>query len=190
MSGEFEPVRVVFRGYRTETAFSRTIRRSEHDGAFPSVNDIGAPGNTNRNHGYENAKLLYSRILRALLQELTGREYEFIKPGTKTTRVTLPVEREGELPHPMGFVLAEGRCVFPTRQTRDQMNYGTIIWKFLGDVLQDAGYLEHDDWTRYQCGNLERGWDTSRPAWTELVFFPAAERRVLVDEAQREGAMF
>jgi hypothetical protein len=192
MSAEFEPVRAIFRGWR-ETKGTRTVKTTEHDGAFPSVNDIGASGRGGAgfNPKYTNAKKLYGIMLSALLREPSGSEYHFTKPGTVGVRCVMPIEREGELPSGAGFMLLEGRMVWPTRQNRDQQNYAAILWKFLPDVLEDDGYLERgDDWLGLQCGNLSRGWDTSQPAYTELMFFPSRDRLVLVDEARRDGTMF
>jgi hypothetical protein len=190
MSGEFAPVRAVFRGWR-EVKGLHTIKQTEHDGSFPSSNDVGAPGRSAKdfNPVYTTAKKFYGVMLSALLREPNGSEYEFIKPGTKGVKCIMPVEREGELPHGAGFMLVEGRCVYPTRQTRDQQNTAAVLWKFLLDVLENDGYLAaHDDWLGAQCGNLARGWDTSRPAYTELMFFPARDRLVLVDEGQAPPA--
>lgn len=185
MSVELEPVRIVFSGYRVAGR-----KLTEHDGAFPSVNDIGTPGDTNPNWGYKNAKALLSEVLASLLCEPSGTEHTFIKPGTQTTKVTVPIERDGELPHPIGAVLVEGTMWWPGRQVRDQFNYAAIVWKFLGDVLVEHGYLSNDDWTRYQCGNLTRGWEKGRPARTELILFPRAEPFELLTAENTEGALF
>lgn len=191
MSAELQPVRAVFRGWREEKG-TRKITRTEFDGAFPSVNDIGITARLGKapNWPYTNAKLLYGIMLDALLREPDGSEYEFIKPDTKSVRCILPIERDGDLPTPAGFILVEGRCVYPTKHTIDQGNVSGIITKFVGDTLQRGGHLTADDWTRFNTGNFERGLNTKKPAYTELMFFPAPDRLVLVDEAVNEEALF
>jgi hypothetical protein len=76
------------------------------------------------------------------------------------------------LPKPLGRVLVEGEATFPDRIRRDQGNYRVLIEKALGDALTEGGWLEDDDWTRYEFGNLayvyERG--VSR---TRLMLFPS-----------------
>lgn len=188
MSAEYAPVRIVLTGWREQ--YGRRV--TEVNGAFPSVNDIGVSGRHAGvfNPAYGRSKDLYSPILLALLTETPGTEFEMIKPGTKSTKLILPINRDGELPHPMGSVLLEGRCVWPTRQTRDQGNWVTIIAKFVGDVLQAGGWLSNDDWTRYLVGNFERGLNSGKAPYTELVFLPAPEPLALIDEADREEALF
>lgn len=188
MSRDLQPCRIVFRGWRE---LGRGGRLTEHPGEFPSQNDIGASGREGGkpNWAYTNAKAIYGIMLGALLREPTGTEYEFIKPGTATTRCILPIERDGELEGPYGFVLMEGRCVWPTRHVRDQNNYVATIAKFMPDVLQDAGIIGRDDWLSFQTGNFERGWNTKLPAYTEMIFLPSPDRLELVDEADQEGRL-
>lgn len=180
MSGDPAPVRVVFRGYRVAGR-----KQQEFSGAFPSVNDIGAEGRQAGapNFKHQKAKAVFSEILGALLREPSGSEYTFIKPDTQSTRVTVPIERDGELPHPMGFVLVEGVCVWPDLGLRDQGNFLTIIAKWVGDVLTAGGWLPHDDWTRFQFGNLERELHRGVPAYTELTFLPRQERLTVPDRS-------
>lgn len=191
MTAEFQPVRAVFRGWREEKG-TRKIVTTELDGAFPSINDIGAPGDHRPNPIYSTAKTKYSLMLSALLREPNGSEYHFIKPGTKNVKCIMPVERDGDLPPGAGFMLLEARCVWPDLRTRDQQNYGAIIFKFVPDVLEADGYLaKHDDWFGLQCGNLGRGLNRKTPAYTELFFFPAVDRLVPLDEgADLEAALF
>lgn len=82
------------------------------------------------------------------------------------------------LPRGLERVMVEGEATFPDRTRRDQGNYRVLIEKALGDTLVSGGgdiaggWLEDDDWTRYEFGNLayryERG--VSR---TRLWLFPA-----------------
>jgi hypothetical protein len=181
MSAEYAPVRVVFRGWREKYGKRETVE----DGSFPSVNEIGIDGRQSGkpNFPFTNAKKLYGIMISALLRELPGSEYEFIKPGTKGVKCILPIDREGELPTGAGFVLMEGRCVYPNLQTRDQNNVVAIIAKFVPDVLENDGYLAaHDDWFGFQTGNFGRGLNRAVPAYTELMFFPSPDRIVPVDE--------
>lgn len=189
MSGEFAPVRVVFRGWREKYG----QRETTYSGEFPSVNDIGISGRLgNRpNHAFNNAKALYSIMVSALLREPSGTEYEFVKPKTKGVKCILPIERDGELPTGAGFVLMEGRCVWESLHTRDQNNYVAIIAKFVPDVLEADGYLAaHDDWFGFQTGNFERGLNRSTQPYTELMFFPSRDRIVPVDEGAAESGLF
>lgn len=184
IDGGLEPVRVVFRGWRE---MGRGGKITERDGAFPSQNDIGASGREGGkpNWAYTNAKAELAIPLAALFHAPAGEEYEYIKPGTKTTKCIMPpIERDGDLIEgaPYGFVLMEGRCVYPTRQVRDQNNIVATISKFVPDVLQSLGVVQRDDWQSFNTGNFARGWNTKLPAYTELMFFPARDRHELVDE--------
>lgn len=186
---EFEPVRATFHGWRERTG----NRVTTHDGAFPSVNDIGisARAGNGKNWPYINAKAIYSIMVSALLREPPGSEYQFVKPGTKGVRCTMLVDRDGDLPTGAGFVLLEGACVWPDLIERDQQNYAAIIWKFVPDVLEADGYLTaRDDWLGLQCGNLERRLHRGAPARTEIVFLPARDRLALVDESVSVAGLF
>lgn len=181
MSAEYSPVRVVFRGWREQAG----RRITEHDGAFPSVNDIGISGRLGKrpNFPFTKSKKMYGMMISALLREPSGSEYEFIKPDTVGVKCILPIERDGELPDGAGFVLMEGRCIWPDLGTKDQNNFVAIIAKFVPDVLEQDGYLAtHDDWFGFQTGNFERGLNRATAAYTELVFFPSHDRIVPVDE--------
>lgn len=194
LASEFEPVRVAFHGWREQVQTARKIRVSEHDGEFPSANDIGISARLagkQKNWPYINAKAFYSIILSALLREPDGSEYRFTKPGTKTVEIIVPIERDGELPKGCGFILVEGMMVWPTLQPRDQNNYSTISWKFWGDVLEQDGYLAaHDDWFAYQGGNITRGLHRGKPAYCEFVFFPSRTRLEPVDLAAPAESLF
>jgi hypothetical protein len=183
-NNSYEPVHAVFRGWREQKG-TKTIKVTEFSGEFPSVNKIGITAKLGRqpNHAYMKAKTLYGLMISALLREPDGSEFRFIKPDTKSVECIMPIERHGELPKGCGFILMEGRCVWPTRQTRDQNNYAATIFKIIPDVLQKDGYLlKQDDWCHLQCGNLGRGWNTKSAPYLELDFFPSPDPMVLVDE--------
>lgn len=87
------------------------------------------------------------------------------------------------LPRGLGRVTVEGEVTFPDRrEDRDQGNFRVVLEKALGDALERGGWIERDDWTRYEFGGLacrhERG--VSR---TRLILFPAAV-------VEREPALF
>jgi hypothetical protein len=74
------------------------------------------------------------------------------------------------LPRGLDSVLVEGVMTFPTRAKRDQGNHRYFVEKALGDALVrgnvetrtvmlpseviEGGWLEDDDWSRYEFGNL------------------------------------
>jgi hypothetical protein len=80
---------------------------------------------------------------------------------------------ESGLPQGLAAVMVEGEATFPDRGRRDQGNYRFLLEKALGDALTTGGYIEDDDWQRFEFGNLtyryERG--VSR---TRLMIFPRA----------------
>jgi hypothetical protein len=80
------------------------------------------------------------------------------------------------LPKPLDSILVEGTCCFPTRAPRDQGNHRYFIEKALGDALEAGGWLENDDWSRYEFGNLAFRYAKGE-RWTELRFFPNALQR-------------
>lgn len=51
-------------------------------------------------------------------------------------------------------VYATGHLVFPRRRRRDQGNFRATLEKFLGDALQEAGWLEDDTWDSFEFGDL------------------------------------
>jgi hypothetical protein len=80
--------------------------------------------------------------------------------------------RASGLPTGLERVLVEGQITFPDRGRRDQGNYRVLLEKALGDALKVGGWLDDDDWSRYEFGGLayayERG--VSR---TRLIIFPS-----------------
>lgn len=83
---------------------------------------------------------------------------------------------ESGLPRPLEHVLAEGQCCFPDRIRRDQGNHRFILEKALGDALVDGGWLEDDDWTRYEFGRLHHAYEKGE-SWTALTVFPRVAAR-------------
>jgi hypothetical protein len=62
---------------------------------------------------------------------------------------------ESGLPEWLPRVYAIGEVTFPDdREDRDQGNFRVAIEKALGDALETAGYIDRDNWPRYQFGNL------------------------------------
>lgn len=77
------------------------------------------------------------------------------------------------LPLGLGHVFVEGEACFPTRVRRDQGNHRFLIEKCLGDALTAGGWLEDDDWSRYEFGRLAYRYEKGR-SYTRLMLFPAA----------------
>lgn len=77
------------------------------------------------------------------------------------------------LPKGLAGVMVEGEVSFGDGVSRDAGNHRTMIEKVLGDALVRGGWLEDDDWGRFEFGNLtrreERGMNRTR-----LVLFPRA----------------
>lgn len=86
-----------------------------------------------------------------------------------------------------GKVLVEGEMCFPDRGRRDQGNYRFIIEKALGDALTLGGWLEDDDWSRYEFGNLAHVYRRGE-SWTRLMLFPAERVEPPPPEARRKPA--
>lgn len=82
------------------------------------------------------------------------------------------------LPRGLARVVVEGEVTFPDRARRDQGNYRVLVEKALGDALVHGGgevpggWLEDDDWSRFEFGNLTQVHEAGRSA-TRLVLFPA-----------------
>jgi hypothetical protein len=76
-----------------------------------------------------------------------------------------------DLPKGLAHVLVEGEATFPTRAPRDQGNHRFMLEKALGDALERGGWIENDDWSRYEFGNLTASYEKGVSA-TRLVLFP------------------
>lgn len=88
---------------------------------------------------------------------------------------------QAALPPKLGYVYAEGQCCFPDRRARDQGNFRFMLEKALGDALVEYGYLEDDDWSRYEFGRLHRAYQKG-DSWTALTLFPSWQRRNIYEE--------
>lgn len=120
----------------------RAKTHAEHQGAPPSMNVLGS-GNQ---FAYQALKKTWQELLTTALEE-------------------------ADLPRPLARVVVEGEVTFPDRRKRDQGNHRFFLEKALGDALTQGGWLEDDDWERFEFGGLaathERG--VSR---TRLLIFP------------------
>lgn len=83
-----------------------------------------------------------------------------------------------DFPRELHQVLVEGVVTFPTRQKHDQGNYRFVVEKALGDALQAGGYLEDDDWSHYEFGNLQAEYEKGVRR-TRLTLFPILAETVL-----------
>lgn len=83
------------------------------------------------------------------------------------------------LPRGLAYVLVEGEITFPDRGRRDQGNFRVLIEKALGDALVHGwdgvpgGWLEDDDWTRFEFGGLAYRYEPG-VSRTRLMIFPRA----------------
>lgn len=75
------------------------------------------------------------------------------------------------LPRGLARVSVEGTVVFPDAGERDQGNFRVIIEKALGDALERGGWIDRDDWSRYEFGQLTMAVEPGVSA-TRLVLFP------------------
>lgn len=116
-----------------------------HHGAPPSLNDSGSGAN---HFAYQNAKKAWQEMLNDRL-------------------VTVGLAR------PLRSVLVEGLCCFPDRIRRDQGNFRYFIEKALGDALKEGGWIEDDDWDRYEFGGLAKVYEKGE-SWIRLRIFPHA----------------
>lgn len=80
------------------------------------------------------------------------------------------------LPRGLAYVYVEGQVCFPDRRKRDQGNFRFLLEKSLGDTLVSEGYIEDDDWSRYEFGNLRRAYEKGE-CWTALTLFPSRRPR-------------
>jgi hypothetical protein len=76
-----------------------------------------------------------------------------------------------QLPTGLARVFVEGQVCFPDRIRRDQGNFRYLLEKALGDALTAGGWLEDDDWERYEFGQLARTYELG-VSWTRLIIFP------------------
>jgi hypothetical protein len=71
-----------------------------------------------------------------------------------TWQNALADELKTTLPRGLAHVSVEGECCFPDAGRRDQGNFRFFLEKALGDALTEGGWLEDDDWSRYEFGGL------------------------------------
>lgn len=120
----------------------RAKAHPEHQGAAPSMNVLGS-GNQ---FAYQALKQAWQELLIEQLER-------------------------ADLPRPLARVVAEGEVTFPDRRRRDQGNHRFFVEKALGDALTAGGWLEDDDWARYEFGGLAAVHE-ARVSRTRLILFP------------------
>lgn len=79
-----------------------------------------------------------------------------------------------DLPRPAGRVFVEGEVTFPDRIKRDQGNHRFLLEKALGDALVTGGWLEDDDWDRYEFGGLSARYEKGVSRTRLLLFLSPA----------------
>lgn len=151
MSRELQPVEIV---HEIDHRFQKRSTRGcgicgkaktavEHYGYPPSLNALG-DGNR---FAYRAMKEAWQRRIVELLEQT-------------------------DLPRPLDHVLAEGVLVVPDRARRDQGNHRFLLEKALGDALTAGGWLEDDDWARYEFGGLQAVYDKG-VSRMRVMLFPA-----------------
>jgi hypothetical protein len=115
----------------------------EHQGAPPSMRVLGS-GN----------QFLYQALKQSWQEALTA-----------------ALEAES-MPRGLSKVFAEGEATFPDRRKRDQGNHRFFLEKCLGDALVAGGWLEDDDWDRFEFGGLQRAYEKG-VSRTRLMLFPS-----------------
>lgn len=105
------------------------------------------------------------------LNTISGRggHWQYTKARQLWYAVLIPALRGAGMV-PCESVHVEGHVTFPDRRKRDQGNYRSSLEKFLGDALQEGGWLVDDDWDRFQFGDLQAGYEKGVRR-TRLVLF-------------------
>ena len=103
----------------------------------------------------------------------SGSQFLFQQKKKDWERVLTAKLEAASLPRPCARILVEAEAVFPDRSRRDQGNFRFLLEKALGDALTAGGWLEDDDWTRYEFGNLTYAYEKGVSA-TCLMIFPLA----------------
>jgi hypothetical protein len=85
--------------------------------------------------------------------------------------ILLPLLRGSGMPLGLSRVMVDGELTFPDRGRRDQGNFRVVLEKALGDTLTAGGWLEDDDWSRYEFGNLTANYQKGVSA-TRLMIWP------------------
>lgn len=96
---------------------------------------------------------------------------------------------ESGMPKGLDYVLVEGEVTFPkpaTSKGPDQGNFRGPIEKMLGDVLEEGGWIENDNWAKYEFGNLAYRHEPG-VSRTRLIFFPrvASEAEQISDRLEQ-----
>lgn len=153
MSRELQPIEIahardhefVKRSSRGCATCGRAKTHWSHHGYPPSLNALG-DGNR---FAYRAMKETWEERLGALLGD-------------------------AELPTGLARVTVEGVLTVPDRKRRDQGNHRFLLEKALGDALVDGGWLEDDDWSRYEFGGLQLVYEKG-VSGMRLMLFPMAE---------------
>lgn len=100
-------------------------------------------------------------------------------------RIFTEALKDSELPLGQERIYVEGEVTFPDAGDRDQGNFRVILEKALGDALERGGWLEKDDWTRYEFGALSMRVEPG-VSETRLMLTPTRRRVVagLPDQGQ------
>lgn len=80
--------------------------------------------------------------------------------------------QDSGLPYPLRRVVVEGEATFPDRRKRDQGNHRFFIEKALGDAMVEGGWLEDDDWSRFEFGGLAAAYEKG-VSRTRILVFPS-----------------
>lgn len=134
----------VFKRRTLCASCGQTKAHQDHMGAPPAFRELGSGDQ----RVYQSVKAQWQQLLTQLLEE-------------------------SGLPKGLARVMVEGEATFPDTQRRDQGNYRTLIEKALGDTLTAGGWLDDDDWSRYEFGNLAYRHEAG-VSRTRLMLFPAA----------------
>jgi hypothetical protein len=105
-------------------------------------------------------------------QAATGSGNQFAYQNMKKAWQRLLHERleASGLPRGLTHVLVEGQCTFPDRTRRDQGNHRFMLEKAMGDALVAGGWLEDDDWSRYEFGGLSAVYEKGVSRTRLMVF--------------------
>ncbi len=155
MSGELQPVEIthvrdhafVKRSQRGCGECGKAKTHPDHHGYPPSMNLLGS--------GNQFAFRAMKQAWQDRLAELLG---------------------DAELPTGLDRVVVEGVLTVPDRVRRDQGNHRFMLEKALGDALVEGGWLDDDDWTRYEFGGLSLRYEKGVAAMRLIVFPMATER--------------
>jgi hypothetical protein len=103
----------------------------------------------------------------------SGNQFAYQAHKSAWQEALIELLEEADLPRPVARIVAEGEVTFPDRRKRDQGNHRFFVEKALGDALVTGGWLEDDDWTRYEFGGLAAMYEKG-VSRTRLMLFPFA----------------